>query len=101
MRKNESDEERSASCDRRSGRGHTRLVDTEKEENVREGVIKYLDGEGLLEVLEEAVSLELVEVAALGALGLVELDGLVHKRPHLLRLLLSKLLRVRHAIAPR
>jgi hypothetical protein len=52
----------------------------------------YLDGEGLLEVFEEAVGLELVEVGALGALGLVELDGLVRERPHLLRLLLAKLL---------
>jgi hypothetical protein len=52
----------------------------------------YLDGEGLLEVFEEAVGLELVEVGALGALGLVELDGLVHERPHLLRLLLAELL---------
>jgi hypothetical protein len=60
---------------------------------MREGAVGYLDGEGLLEVLEEAVGLELVEVAALGALGLVELDGLVHERPHLLRLLLTKLLR--------
>jgi hypothetical protein len=50
-------------------------------------------------VLEEAVGLELVEVGALGALGLVELDGLVHERPHLLRLLLAELLRPKKKIS--
>jgi hypothetical protein len=55
-------------------------------------VAHRLHGEGLLEELEEAVGLELVQVGTLGALGLIELDRLVHERPDLLRLLLGKLL---------
>jgi hypothetical protein len=60
----------------------------------RKKVVTYLNGEGLLEVFEEAVGLELIEVAALGALGLVQLDSLVNERPHLLGLLLAELLGV-------
>jgi len=53
-----------------------------------------LHGEGLVEVLQEAVSLELVEVASFVAPGFVELTALFHEGPHFLALLLAKLLPV-------
>jgi hypothetical protein len=59
-----------------------------------QAVAHGLDGEGLLEVLQEAMGLELVQIAALGTLGLVELDGLEHERPQLLCLVRRKVLYV-------
>jgi len=46
----------------------------------------YLDGEGLMEVFEETMGLELIEVAPFSTLGLIELLELVHELPHLLSL---------------
>jgi hypothetical protein len=54
------------------------------------GPVYYLDGHGLLEVLEETVGLELVEVAAGGLLVGVELDALGDELPELLGVILGR-----------